>query len=74
MPMNKQDARKRTALEHFQAADEIDVHTRREFCRLIHILIDWSEEFEPEVESQPELAHLKKDYEIPNPLVQQGAP
>lgn len=67
--MNGTDLRKRTAIEHFIAADEVDVHTRREFIKLIHILLDWSEEFDPEVNSKPELAHLRSDYVLPNPLV-----
>ncbi len=64
--MNRTDERKRTAIEHFIAADEVDVHTRREFIKLIHILLDWSEEFQPEVDSKPELAHLRSDYILPN--------
>lgn len=64
--MNRTDERKKTAIEHFQAADEVDVHVRREFIRLIHILLDWSEEFGPEVVSKPELAHLREDYILPN--------
>jgi hypothetical protein len=63
--MNPTDFRKRTAIEHFIAADEIDVHTRREFIKLVHILLDWSEEFDLEVLSQPELAHLRKDWVLP---------
>lgn len=64
--MNRNDERKRTSIEHFIAADEIDIHTRREFIRLIHILLDWSEEAQAEIDSKPELAHLKADYVLPN--------